>query len=244
MPHYYDRTGKPVYTVKAKNGKERDTDLRDAKKLKLVYGVTDIISKVAKPALEAWKLRQLAGAFERKKQKLDEPWELHVKKVFELYNETVTSFAKEGSKIHDALEKYYKDQVVDPEFEWVVYPTIDKINELEYTYKEPEKSFADPRGFGGKIDLILGENDVIIDFKTKRGTTFDIRDDYIMQLAAYREAINPRAKCFNCFISTTDEDIIELKEYTDEELKRGWNMFSSLLEYVKTVNNYRSEFNE
>src|SRR5690349_12080652 len=38
--HWYTRSGEPMYTVTAKDGSQRKTDLRDARKLGLVPSVT------------------------------------------------------------------------------------------------------------------------------------------------------------------------------------------------------------
>ena len=57
--HWYQHNGAPQYTVKAKDGSDRPTTLRDARKLNLVPSVTTILKIAAKPGLEAWKLNQM-----------------------------------------------------------------------------------------------------------------------------------------------------------------------------------------
>ena len=57
--HWYGKDGSPQYTVKAKDGSDRPTTLRDARKLDLVPSVTTILKVAAKPGLEAWKLEQM-----------------------------------------------------------------------------------------------------------------------------------------------------------------------------------------
>ena len=56
--HWYSLEGEPMYTIIGANGKERNTTLRDAKSIGLVPSVTTILSMVAKPALENWKITQ------------------------------------------------------------------------------------------------------------------------------------------------------------------------------------------
>jgi len=56
--HWYDKEGKPAYTVIGANGKKRATNLRDARKLNLVPSVTTVMNVAAKPALENWKINQ------------------------------------------------------------------------------------------------------------------------------------------------------------------------------------------
>ena len=54
--HWYTQEGEPMYTIVGANGKERNTTLRDAKKDNLVPSVTTVLSLVAKPGLENWKI--------------------------------------------------------------------------------------------------------------------------------------------------------------------------------------------
>ena len=56
--HWYDYKGDAQYTIIGKNGKERPTTLRDARKLFYVPSVTGIIGVAAKPGLENWKIDQ------------------------------------------------------------------------------------------------------------------------------------------------------------------------------------------
>ena len=49
--HWYDQKGAPAYTVKAKDGSDRPTTLRDARKMNLAPSVTTILKVAAKPAL-------------------------------------------------------------------------------------------------------------------------------------------------------------------------------------------------
>ena len=57
--HWYRKDGAPQYTVKAKDGSDRPTTLRDARKMSLVPSVTTILKIAAKPGLEAWKQEQM-----------------------------------------------------------------------------------------------------------------------------------------------------------------------------------------
>ena len=41
--HWYTRGGEPAYTVTGKNGKERNTTLRDARTMNLVPSVTTVL---------------------------------------------------------------------------------------------------------------------------------------------------------------------------------------------------------
>ena len=56
--HWYDHKGNAKYTLIGKNGKERNTTLRDARKLILVPSVTGILGIAAKPGLVNWMIDQ------------------------------------------------------------------------------------------------------------------------------------------------------------------------------------------
>ena len=56
--HWYTQEGDPMYTIIGVNGKERNTNLRDAKLLNLVPSVTTVMDLIAKPSLENWKINQ------------------------------------------------------------------------------------------------------------------------------------------------------------------------------------------
>ena len=67
--HWYSKTGESAYTIVGSNGKERNTNLRDARKHGYVPSVTTILGVAAKPALENWKINQaLNSALTLKKQ--------------------------------------------------------------------------------------------------------------------------------------------------------------------------------
>src|SRR5579872_2300957 len=60
--HWYTADGKPMHTIIGKNGKERATTLRDARKLNLFPSVTTILAVQDKPMLTQWLLNELLYA--------------------------------------------------------------------------------------------------------------------------------------------------------------------------------------
>jgi len=83
---------------------------------------------------------------------------------------------------------------------------------------------------------------VVIDIKTK---DFDDAskvtgyDEHLMQLAAYRVGLGmPEARCANVFISRTNPDVVAVKEWAEEDLARGWKMFTALLSFWQYKNQY------
>jgi len=245
MSHWYDRDGNCRYTVTAKNGKERPTTLADARKMNLLPSVTTIIGQVAKPQLENWKMNQLLDAAHR--NRLMAEFEIFKARVWDDYKKETSVYSTVGVEVHDKLEKYFIDGTISDEDEGRLMPAILQINNLGFDMYDPEPSFASEEGYGGKIDLILSKFDrmAIVDFKTKQGSQLNEKSiyvDYIMQLAAYRNAINPTAECYNLLISVINPEVVYLHKHSEEDLQKGLNMFRSLMQYWKLVNNFECAF--
>lgn len=91
-------------------------------------------------------------------------------------------------------------------------------------------------GYGGQVDLFgsgVEGDDWLIDYKTKQ--TADkfkpgkmVYDNHRMQLAAYRQAVNPTARCANVFVCLEDGQI-DFHEIPEKELVKGWKLFEHAL---------------
>lgn len=236
--HWYTRTGDPAYTVKNKEGHQRPTTLRDARKLGLVPSVTTIIKCAASPGLEAWKLQQMMLAALTLPRAPEETEESFISRIQADSKEQAKMAAERGSEVHAALESFFETRHVTSKFSPAVLGTETEIVKVfgDLTWSA-EKSFA-MNGFGGKVDLHSRDGQgVVIDFKTKEFTSESIDkaqgfDEHAMQLAAYRVGLEiPQARCANVFVSVTEPGLVVVKEWDQEDLDRGWKMFSSLLEF-------------
>ncbi len=267
MGHWYRlEDGTPLYTVPMANGKgERDTTLRDARKLNLVPSVTSILGVVDKPALTKWKMDQIIKAV------LDNPYhsfndvEQWKKQIFSASQREGKEAADLGGQIHDALEQYYLGKGLHPDFENYCRPVIDLISTtfgaVEWV---PEASFSHPNGFGGKCDLhFKGFNNtirdvtlpdgsimpwtskrgIILDFKTKSAEDFSKVKAYpeqCQQLMAYAHGFDlPEADCYNLFISTKEPGQVLLHKWSEEECISAWKCFSSLVDYWMEINSFQ-----
>ena len=236
--HWYTRTGDPAYTVKNKEGHQRPTTLRDARKLGLVPSVTTIIKCAASPGLEAWKLQQMMLAALTLPRAPEETEESFISRIQADSKEQAKMAAERGSEVHAALESFFETRHVTTKFSPAVLGTESEIVKIfgDLTWSA-EKSFA-LNGFGGKVDLHskYGQG-VVIDFKTKEFTSETLDkaqgfDEHAMQLAAYRVGLEiPQARCANVFVSVTEPGLVVVKEWDQEDLDRGWKMFNSLLEF-------------
>jgi len=241
--HWYRRDGTPQYTVTAKNGNERSTTLADARKMNLVPSVTTILNVAAKPGLERWKQEQMLLAALTLPRAPDEDEQSFIARVVADSKEQGKRAAERGTRIHEAIESYYTGKQ-----DWeMLSHQIGVAQEIEKVYRvnkfEPEKSFAHVSGFGGKVDLHNKEANLVLDIKSKEFTDpakVDVYDEHLMQLAAYRVGLDlPTAVCANVFVSATLPGLVVIKEWSQEDLDRGWKMFESLLRFWQIKNQHR-----
>lgn len=236
--HWYTQTGEPRYTIIGRNGKERNTTLRDARELALVPSVTTIIRMAAAPALEKWKRNQVLMAaltLPRREAESEEAW---LGRVEQDWQEQGRAAADRGTAIHAAIEKHYRGE---PDEELWDYVKVAK-NALDAACSQQqwsaERSFAcsHPYGHGGKTDLHSME--WVNDVKTKDGDVAQTKtwDDHAMQLAAYRRGLGVHAaRCGILFVSR-DFPSARFVEIAEPELVQGLAMFDALLAfwYAKT----------
>lgn len=242
--HWYcGTTGEPRYTVIGKNGKERNTTVRDARELNLVPSVTTINSMLSKSGLDTWKQTQVLYAaveYPRWENEDEKEW---VSRILELAKSKSREAAERGTAIHDILDSYFSCVYLP---EWPTY--IARVQEhLDTTFGKrlwlSEQSFRHPEGYGGKCDLYCKPDPinnlpgVIIDFKTTEKSPGELTPyyEYTLQLAAYREALAPDAICANVFING-DTGEVAVKIHKEQELKDGYESFLSLLKVFKLKN--------
>lgn len=239
--HWYTRDGDPMYTVPSKkDGTPRNTTLRDARERNLVPSVTTILNIAAKPGLNVWLQEQAilaALTLPRGEEEAESAW---LKRVVQDSKAQARDAADLGTEIHAAIQGFYEGQKAS------AFPihvqTCTKAIESHYGAKKwiAERAFAHEMGFGGKVDMHT--DGIVIDIKTK---DFDDPakvigyDEHLMQLAAYRVGLGmPEARCANVFVSRTNADLAVVKEWAEEDLARGWLMFTALLSFWQYKNQY------
>ena len=105
--HWYRKDGGPQYTVKAKDGSDRPTTLRDARKMDLVPSVTTILKIAAKPGLEAWKQEQMLLAALTLPRLDGESEKDLVARIVADSKETAKQAAERGTRIHEEVETHF-----------------------------------------------------------------------------------------------------------------------------------------
>ena len=241
--HWYTRDGVPRYTVIGKNGKERNTTLRDARTESLVPSVTTILNVAAKPALTAWLMNQVLMAALTLPKLPEESDDDYCKRVMQDSKEQGKAAANEGTDIHAAIQGYYDGQVVRAH-EQSVQGCVDRLQ--GHFGNKPwiaERSFGHELGFGGKCDLFTNVGDgIVVDVKSKEFSDpdkVDAYDEHLMQLAAYRVGLGvPKARCANVFVSRSVPGLAVVKEWSAEDIDRGWLMFVHLLTFWQLKNKH------
>ena len=240
--HWYTQEGEPMYTIIGVNGKERNTNLRDARNLGLVPSVTTIIGMIAKPSLENWKIDQALKSAITLKQLENETFNAFLYRCKNDAKSIGLNAAKEGTKIHAMIEKGFLGGTKSKP-----YKIIKEWLDENYPDEEwiAEDSFCADSGYGGKIDL-YSKSGIFVDFKTKdnlegKDPSKLVYDEHGMQLSAYAQGCgfdNPQR--VSIFVDRKDTGLISCHIWDDESHERHLNMFNSILTYWKLVKNYDS----
>lgn len=240
--HWYDAaTGEPRYTITGKNGKERNTTLRDARKENYVPSVTAICRTLAAPGLSKWKEKQILLAALTLPRIAGETDDAFAERVI-ADSEAQSKAAREaGTELHGDIEKRFEGRGGDPKWEKHFDLMRSELHEtyIDVTLGKAERSFAHSLGFGGKVDW---HNDsTVIDFKTKDKITDDKKlayDEHCYQLAAYALGLGLVApRCINVFIGVTDGKVV-IHEWNAVEIARGERIFRALLAVWQEVNDF------
>ena len=239
--HWYLPDGSPAYRIIGKNGKERNSTVKDAREHGLLPSVTTIIGCASKPALDVWKQQQAilsALTLPRLEGESEEDW---LSRVVSDSKETAKQAAERGTQIHGVIEAFYEGIYI-PELPPYVRAVETAINEhFGSQLWMAEKSFA-YGGFGGKCDLISKSHQksdgFVIDFKTteKDLDKLDYYFDHQMQLSAYRQGFEmPKARCAIVYVNAL-QNKAKLVEIPEDDLRIGWECFTHLLAFYRAKN--------
>jgi len=234
--HWYLPDGSPAYRIVGKNGKERNSTVKDARERGLLPSVTTIIGCAAKPALDVWKQQQAilaALTLPRLDKESEEDW---LSRVVSDSKETAKQAAERGTQIHGVIEAFYEGIYI-PELPPYVRAVENAINEhFGSQLWISEKSFA-YGGFGGKCDLVA-KSGFVVDFKTteKDLDKLDYFFDHQMQLSAYRQGFEmPKARCAIVYVNAL-QNKAKLVEIPEDDLRIGWECFTHLLAFYRAKN--------
>jgi hypothetical protein len=246
--HWYDQLGRPCYQQTTAKGALRGTTLRDARKNALVPSVTTVLSVLAKPALETWKVKQGILAALTLPREPGEPDDAYLARVLTDSREQAKAAAEEGARIHDACECAVKGLPFPDAYLPHVRGALAKLNELFPDVDDwvAEASFAHPLGYGGKVDLHSPSTGIVADYKSTdegAGSSKRFHWDQHYQLAAYQNGLNlPRNACANIFVSRTEPGVAFAHKWSAEEVEEGWRVFAATLEVWKRLKQFDPSF--
>ena len=242
--HWYDAvTGAPRYTTTGKNGKERNTTLRDAKANPgtLVPSVSTINSQLSKAGLNTWFQTEAIKAAAENPRGLQEEEKDYISRILELSKRKSQDAMARGTLIHDFIESFYNQEYL-PDMPAYVRIVDDAITAHFGTQLWiPEQSLVNQEGYGGKCDLYCKPRHdftgVVIDFKTTEKSPGDLTPylEHTLQLSAYRQVLAPTARCANVYINGETNEVA-IYEHSEQDLKDGYQMFLNLLGIYKLKN--------
>ena len=236
--HWYFPSGVPLHEVPRADGKgSRPTSLRDARKLGLFPSVTNVLSILAKPGLDAWKQEQAILAALTLPRTEGETLDDFAKRVLVDMTSEVGRAADLGSAVHAAIEGYAQGRwlpedkgvarLFEPARQWFD-KEVTQIHSVEIATAHLEW------GYAGRVDLVATLRSTgrptVIDFKTQK-TRRDkdgnfkpiLHDTWPLQLEAYRMALASRDKGLadaaiaSVVIGSTDPVPVVVKVWDDAD---------------------------
>ena len=243
--HWYcAQTGQPRYTTIGKNGKERNTTLRDAKANPgtLVPSVSTINGQLSKDGLNTWLQSEAIKAAAENPRGLKETEKEYVDRILVLSKQKSQEAMTRGTLIHDFIESFYSQDYL-PDMPAYVRKVDDAVTAHFGTQLWiPEQSLVNAQeGYGGKCDLYCKPRHdfggVVIDFKTTEKSPGELTPylEHTLQLAAYREVLAPSARCANVYINGTTNEVA-IYEHSEQDLRDGYQMFLNLVNIYKLKN--------
>lgn len=250
--HWYDREGKPCHTQQTKEGDQRPTTIKDARKLGLIPSVTNVLSIISKEALTTWKVNQAILTTLKHKPEDGESDDTYCRRVASISQEQVYEAADLGKQIHAAIENYLKHGTTpDRDLLPYTFPVLDWIMTKAMKVKATEKILVDLKhGYAGTADLLFefGVNGCgVIDFKTrksKEGEKMRTWDTEPLQLAAYAKTAFGDDRLDDCLIanvliSTTEPGRFEVVKHADP--RKHFDAFRSALKMWQYLKGYKWE---
>jgi hypothetical protein len=244
--HWYDRSGKPVYEVPGADGRPVTPDIRHARKLGLLPGVTGVLKVQSAPGLVNWMVDQALMAALTLPRVEGESLDAFKERAKRDSGETGRKAADRGSELHTALELAVQHKPLDQQ--WL--PHIEAVDKalrakgVDFLAGDPERSFAHPLGFGGRNDWHCKRQGVLLDYKSKpriEGKRLAY-DEHVEQLAGCAQGLQMGAcRLLNVFVGIEDRKV-EVVEWDVNDASRGWAMFQAALTLWQLKNRYNSAF--
>jgi len=240
MPHYYSKDGVLIDTLQGKNGKVRNTTVKDARELNLYPSVTELLKIFDKPALNKWKVVQGIKTCLNLPCNDGETTEDWIERIYKKSGEISDDAKDFGSTIHGMIEGYLKGlPIASSELDSFWLPIKTHLDDNNFK-GETEIAVVTPTiGFGGKLDFVGSayNTKAIVDFKTQKTIgkkTANIYDEWSYQLAGYR-FFYPDHECYSLVISSDEPGKIESHHWERQDIDRAWAIMKRLVEVFSLV---------
>lgn len=247
--HWYLPDGTPFYEVQRADGSGmRGATLRDARKVGAYPSVTNILSIMAKPGLEAWKQEQAILSSLTLPRIDGESADAFAKRVVDDMGSQVGEAADLGSLIHSTIEGFLTNGTepeADSQLAALFGPVKQWIKENVESVIGVELCLVNKEGYAGKCDLIAelkGIGATVIDFKTQkfRKGKASFYETWPLQLAAYKHsyfADHRPAGLMSVAINSAEPAPVQIKRW-DEGYGLHLAAFQSLHQVWKYMNRY------
>ena len=251
--HWYTPKGRPAHRQPKANGDgERPTNVRDARRLKLLPSVTTVLNALGKSGLVNWQLEQVGLVAFDSRPTDGESREYYAKRMVGASKETTDDAATAGSAIHAAIEAFYdKQEVPDDLLPYV--SAVEAWRESKgLTFIERETILVNrERGYAGMCDVVaLGSQgqQTVIDWKTRKTIEDKPVRSYeteAMQVAAYaatrwgeEEILKRRVYGANVYVSRNEVGRVEVRAWMPEEVFEAYQAFLSCHQIWRYVKGY------
>lgn len=266
--HWYDRDGKPVFTVKSKDGRDIAPDIRHARKLGLVPGFNAISKVLSSPALERYKQEQAILAALTLTRTPGEDDKSFLARVREDSAAHAKQRAEEGTAVHKAIEQHIRGQAFDKKWAEHVLCVMEKLDGIPRPFVG---DFKTKPTLTKKDGSLLKDEDLFFDehimqlcayvaglreqFKRPNEKPVFTKDGFVMEKTfashlGYGGRVDiqggfqgdgplPLMTLASIFIGVMDKKV-RVKLWSLEESDRGWKMFEHALAVWKLRNRYES----
>jgi len=245
MSHFYTDEGKLI-----------EGDIRKARKHNLLPSVTTVLYVIAKEwGLQNWVLEEHikeAVGISRKRFGSEGDFVLKdseiIKQVKEAQNAKRDTIMEYGNVIHNLMERIVKGERMFhiADYEDRIKNTIPAMIEWAYDNQvnviDTEKVMVNTEhGFASTFDLHckIGSEEWLIDYKTqgtKEGKPVTRYKEWSYQLGGYDILLDGKPKRYgNLVISSTEPGRIEMKEWKQEEIDHGRDIFLTALKLYKLI---------
>ncbi len=258
MSHWYTNLGENRY----------DSGLREARENNYLPSVTTIDKVIGNPGLEIWKSQQVLLSSLTMTRGEDESDKDFVFRVMTDSRQQARKAAQLGNVIHKLAERYIMGKSLFyhglREDVWIIFDQVKTW--IDEHLEVPDSGFINDEGaekvlvnqkygYAGKADFYGWKKPnipVIIDWKTTFIKQSDVKKNgelkkakyypsWLRQLAALQACDNYVPACYSVVISTNPElPGVWSKQWSEDELAKGWKEFKAALILWKSINNYES----